>query len=244
MVIVPDIMERQGATAPPLSAYLEDLVRRGWISRPIAKAINGLPTEALQSKAVQQYLAQQSAETPEIKPSFKMPIGWISNTLYVGLAGLCLVFSIKEIWHFRSATPSSIRTLSPPVILIVYPPSAMNPLRADSVLIPQQPARTISVPRAALSNVPGNFTAQLYSHGIRFSWTSIGAGFTYTIYSGDGPALRVLHKEKEGISGDTFTLSIRKNQKASSWWAISATNAYGGEGPLSGAVTFSAAHSR
>jgi hypothetical protein len=230
------VAEREKRTGPVLSDYLEDLVSRGLVSRSIAQLINPYTDEKVQHALVDYFWAQQRAEAREIQTQRRTRTRFWSITGGGTVAALSIILLIDK-------RPSPRRIAPPPPKVVASPlPRTIAVHTPRPVVSPPKAAVKI---RAAIpppvrstghSTVPLNLAVQSNAKEIRFSWDSMGPDYTYTLYSGDGPAMLTLRKEKDQITGTSYRLIRKNTPPAGSWWAITATNQYGGEGLLSSSV--------
>ena len=246
---LPEVVQRDEIHRPVISDYLEGLVRRGLVPRPIAEVINNrCPDEQVQREAVSLFWAKQRAKAWEERRRRSRRLRVTLKTVGCSMAGLCAVIFIKEARSSQPAVPS----MPWPIPVIQVHPRVENPRPPAAVVRPPKTAIKRAKPaahrRAAKisaavpavhSTVPMNLAINSRGKDVRFSWDSMGPGYTYTLYSADNPAMSNLRKEKDGISGTAYTMSFRDALKSGSWWVISATNEFGGESPLSGAVNYS-----
>jgi hypothetical protein len=234
-IFIPEVAQRVNPPNSQLSNYLEDLVHRGLVPRPIAETMNRLPSENLQRDVVQRFWARQRFEGWKDLGKTNRRLGSTSKILYSTLAGVCIAVLVKST---RFLPPQGTSLATPRTTFSHSHARRLTPVRTQAAPVHRRPTVIKKpVPRVVDAKVvPTNFVVHRQANNIRFSWRTMGPGFTYTLYVGEGPAMVNLHKVMEGISDSVYTLNLPNSQQMHFWWAISATNAYGGEGPLSGAV--------
>ncbi len=239
---IPELATREKPSGPVLSDYLEGLVCRGLVPRAIAEEINPYSDETVQRALVNYFWAQQRVEASKVQWRRRTLIRIGSITTGGALATLCFTWAVIYVQTPRPIHRTTIPTpvvipkfetkplVTPRVAPPVTPRPSPHPLQTPHV---PRPSKTKILPAAPFvhSALPLNFVVHSNADNILFTWQSMGPDFTYTLYSGEGPTLLNVRKVMDHISSNTYRLSKRNIQDTGSWWAVSATNQYGGETP-------------
>jgi hypothetical protein len=235
-IVSPEIAERKEYRHAAISVYLEGLVRRGLMPRPIAEAIHArFPEEEVQREVVALFWATQRAQAWDYQCRHRKLWRVTWKTAGFTMAAFSALMFIKGTRFSHSADAPILRPMPPVAVVHLRPTIGRRPSRS----VRSRNADVRPILPASLSTIVANFTVQSLPTGIRFSWNSMGPGYTYSLYADNEPAMRHLHKVKDRILGAKFTLENQSIRSGDSWWAITATNAYGGESPLSGAASSS-----